>query len=140
MYKAQTAVKTADDRVQVTNGCKNGRRSSTRHKRLIKRKTIVYEAQTAVKTTEDRQRRTNACKTSDDRLQGTYGSKNGSRSSTRHKRLKNVQRSSTRNKRLLKQPTIVYKAQTAVKTSDDCIRGTNDSKNVRRSSTRDKRL
>ena len=90
----------ADDRVQGTNVCKNGQRSSTRHKRLIKRTTIVYEAQTAVKTAEDRQRRTNAVKTSDDRLQGTYGSKNGSRSSTRHKRLKNVQRSSTRNKRL----------------------------------------
>ena len=65
----------ADDRVQGTNGFKNGGRSSTRHKRLIKRTTIVNEAQTAVKTDEDRQRRTNACKTSDDRVQGTYGSK-----------------------------------------------------------------
>ena len=71
---AQTAVKTTDDRLQGTNGCKNVRRSSTGHKRLYKRPTIVDKAQTTVKTT-------------DDRLQDANGCKNDRRSSTWHKRL-----------------------------------------------------
>ena len=116
VYKAETAVKTSDDRLQGTNGCKNGRRLPTRHKRLSKPPTSVYKAQTSVKTTDD-------CS------QGPNSRKNGRRSYTRHKRLENGRRSSKSQKRLLKRPTIVYKAQTAVKTSDECLQCTNVRKN-----------
>ena len=52
---------------------KNGRRSCTRHKQLLKRPTIVYEAQTAVKKTDDRLRGTNGRKKVGDRVQSTNG-------------------------------------------------------------------
>ena len=62
VYKAQTHVEKADDRLQGTNACGKGRRSYTRHKRLYKRPTMVYKAQTHVKTSDDRLKGANGCR------------------------------------------------------------------------------